>query len=437
MGTSPSTKETTLHHCRDPLAARLRQDPDVDFTGVIINATSDVYVEKMLVAKRTACMLDAMRPDGYLISLGAWGNPHIDFAGVAGFAGQLGIPCVALSFLGSIGSFVVDTPHMLAHLDLNKTSHGAESLAVGDNTVVEQDALKALTILKSRLRKRQPERRVAFDPGTGLVRQMRRLEVRTHAVQEVRRAEQTALEAGVLHLDLAALERRVFAWPGSGWEPGPLLQGLIRRVTISILPPAADCGASGHDVQVNSILDFVPLAAKAEGLVGEGVTNRLSGVQMMLCAVDEDGYQPINFGCAKGRLGDVVQYGRSGTPAPDEYIIHVDVLLKSGEGCTREGVMAAHLAGDIILEEIRELLRPLNRYQAMSRQKFIESTKPGLLRIALVKMLSGDGAMGDAALFPQEPGGFIGSRSIMDLTHNLPILISPNEYQDGIIRNLS
>ncbi|MDL2307232.1 hypothetical protein LJC48_04295 [Desulfovibrio sp. OttesenSCG-928-C06] len=434
MGTSPSTKETTLHHYRDPLACLLRDDPEVDFTGVILNATSDVYVEKMLVARRTACLLDAMRPDGFLLSLGAWGNPHIDFAGVADFAGQLGVPCVAMSFVGSIARFVVDTPYMLAHLDLNKTAHGAETLAVGENTIVELDAIKGLNILKNRLQKRQPQRRISPDPAAGPERQMRKLETRSFKIAEVRPAQRTAIEGDVLYLDIPALERKVFEWSGSGWEPAPVLLSKIRSVKLEILPPAP---TGGHNTRVNSILDFVPVATKVDGCVGDGITNRLDGVQMMICAVDEDGFQPLNFGSAAGRLGDVATLGRSGTPAPEDYIIHVDVLLKSGEGSTREGCMAAHLAGDIIMDEIRERLRELDRYRAAARQSFVEKATPGLLRIALVKMLSGDGAMGDASIFPHEPGGFIGSRSIMDLTHNLPVVVSPNEYLDGIVRNLS
>ena len=36
MGIGPSTKETTLHHFRDPLVDELSDDTDIDFVGVIL-----------------------------------------------------------------------------------------------------------------------------------------------------------------------------------------------------------------------------------------------------------------------------------------------------------------------------------------------------------------------------------------------------------------
>ena len=36
MGIGPSTKETTLHHFRDPLVDELCDDTDIDFVGVIL-----------------------------------------------------------------------------------------------------------------------------------------------------------------------------------------------------------------------------------------------------------------------------------------------------------------------------------------------------------------------------------------------------------------
>ncbi len=433
MGTSPSTKETTLHHYRDPLAALLAADPEVDFQGVVLQAVSDDYEHKRFASSRTAALLDGLRPDGALVCVDAWGNAHIDFAAVIEFTGDLGIPVVGLTFVGVQASLVVDTPHLAALIDLNKTTVGEENCVLGHNTVVELDALKALAVLKNKIRKRSPARRMEQSPAHGAERRMRRLEVRSYRAAEVRQGlagpagEACRLEEGLLELDLRALEGKVFTWKGREDR----LLGLVKKVGLRIVAPGLDA------VPVNSILDVAPLAAKVEGSLGCGATNLLENVRLLLSAADEAGLQPINGGAAAGPLREVLQLGRPGTPDPEDFVLHLDVTLQEGTAMSREGIMAAHLAGDIIVGEIRQALRAQDRYRAAQRRKLIESTRPGLLRIALVKMTSGVGAMGDTAVFPTEPGGFIGARSIMDLTNNLPIFLGPNEYRDGIVHSLS
>ncbi len=436
MATSPGTKETTLHHFRDPLAALLRADPEVDFSGVIVSGTSDSYDSKIFVGNRTAAMLDAMRPDGFLISLGAFGNPHIDFAAVVEAAGDLGIPAVGLSFMGSIGRFIVETPHMLGHIDLNKNAEGVETCIMGESTIVDLDAAKALAILKNRIRKRSPGRSFTCDPAYGLARGGRTLEIRGFRVADIQAGETTGLEGERLSLNLRELAARAAACREPGGADGWLRQNLhllrpVKDVNVKVIRPEE------HGLSVNSILDFAPIAVKAEGAIGAGSTHLLDNVRLLLTAVDEAGFQPINFGAAHGRLDEIVCFGRSGTPAPDDFIIHVDVLLQEGAGVTREGILGAHLAADITVEEIRRVLREQDKYRSAFKRKLRESVTPGLMHIALVKMVSGDGAMNDTALFPEHPGGFMGSSSIMDLTHNLPVLLSPNEYADGIVRALS
>ena len=46
MGVGPSTKETSLHHFRDPLLDVLSNDTDLDLAGVIIVGTPQDNVEK-------------------------------------------------------------------------------------------------------------------------------------------------------------------------------------------------------------------------------------------------------------------------------------------------------------------------------------------------------------------------------------------------------
>ena len=68
MGIGPSTKETSLHHFRDPLLEVVAEDTDLDLLGLIIVGTPDDNKDKMLVGTRAAAMAECMRADGVIIS---------------------------------------------------------------------------------------------------------------------------------------------------------------------------------------------------------------------------------------------------------------------------------------------------------------------------------------------------------------------------------
>ena len=59
MGVSPSTKETTLHHFRDPLVELVRRDPEVDLAGVAIVGSPGENSDKFYVAKRIGMLAEA------------------------------------------------------------------------------------------------------------------------------------------------------------------------------------------------------------------------------------------------------------------------------------------------------------------------------------------------------------------------------------------
>ena len=69
MGIGPSTKETTLHHFRDPLLDVVSSDEDLDLLGIIVVGTPDDNEEKMLVGTRAAVWAEAMRADGVIMSM--------------------------------------------------------------------------------------------------------------------------------------------------------------------------------------------------------------------------------------------------------------------------------------------------------------------------------------------------------------------------------
>ncbi|WP_331666996.1 glycine/sarcosine/betaine reductase component B subunit [Metaclostridioides mangenotii] len=79
MGIGPSSKETTLHHFRDPLVDKAYDDDNIDLLGIIIAGTPEVYDDKVFIADRIADMASSLRADGAIISIDSWGNSHIDF----------------------------------------------------------------------------------------------------------------------------------------------------------------------------------------------------------------------------------------------------------------------------------------------------------------------------------------------------------------------
>jgi D-proline reductase (dithiol) PrdD len=99
--------------------------------------------------------------------------------------------------------------------------------------------------------------------------------------------------------------------------------------------------------------------------------------------------------------------------------------------------MAAHQACDLIVQEIRNELRGLTNSRATDKRELWDAIRPGGQKIVLVKLVSGLGCLYDTCLFPSEPAGYIGGKSIMDRSNNIQLVISPNEYRDGVLRSLT
>lgn len=152
MGVGPSTKETTLHHFRDPLLDVVSNDEDIDLMGIIVVGTPQSNEEKEYVGKRVAVWLEAMRADGTIISVDGWGNSHVDYANTIEEIGIRGIPVVGLSFIGTQAKFVVENQYMDTIVDFNKSKAGIETQTVGENTVEKLDAKKALAFLKLKMK---------------------------------------------------------------------------------------------------------------------------------------------------------------------------------------------------------------------------------------------------------------------------------------------
>jgi len=152
MGVGPSIKETTLHHFQDPLFNIVSSDSDIDLLGVMLVGTPQSYKEKNFVGKRAAVWLKQMRAHGVIMSVDGCGNNHVDFENTTREIGERGIPLVGLTFIGSVG-FVVSNKYMDTVIDFNKSLEGVETEVVGENTVSNIDARKALAYLKLKMRR--------------------------------------------------------------------------------------------------------------------------------------------------------------------------------------------------------------------------------------------------------------------------------------------
>lgn len=155
MGVGPSTKETSLHHFRDPVLEILGNDTDIDLLGVMVVGTPQDNKYKELVGNRVATWLESMRADGVIITSDGWGNSHVDYANTIEEIGKRDIPLVGITFNGTVAQFVVTNKYMNTIVDMNKSIDGTETEVVGENTIDTTDARKALAFLKLKMRNKR------------------------------------------------------------------------------------------------------------------------------------------------------------------------------------------------------------------------------------------------------------------------------------------
>lgn len=159
MGIGPSTKETTLHHFRDPLLDVVSNDTDLDLMGIMLVGTPDGNEEKMLVGTRAAVWAESMRADGVILSSDGWGNSDVDYTNTCEQLGTRGIAVTGLNFSGTVAQFVVVNDYLDGIVDINKSVDGTETNVVGENNATELDAKKATALLKLKMRKMEQKNR--------------------------------------------------------------------------------------------------------------------------------------------------------------------------------------------------------------------------------------------------------------------------------------
>ncbi len=166
----PGSKEVSRHFFREPLIELALEEEDFEVLGVVMIGSSQINTEKYYSSRRLGMMLEAIKPDGVIITTEGFGNNHIDFASHHEQAGIRGIPAVGCSFCANQGALVVGSEYMTNMIELNKSEMGVENEIMAINTLCHEDAVRALTMMKSILEGKKvakPERKWEADVITG------------------------------------------------------------------------------------------------------------------------------------------------------------------------------------------------------------------------------------------------------------------------------
>lgn len=262
-----------------------------------------------------------------------------------------------------------------------------------------------------------------FCKGDGIMteekKELRRLVIKAYHIHRVLWGEENKVsEDGTLTIAEGTLQ-----------EYGKQEASYIDSVSVRIIPP------DEREQYTNTIMDVIPVSTKVLGNIGDGITHTLTGVYVILTGVDTKGKQTHEFGSSEGILSEQMKFGKAGTPGENDTIIAFDVTLKEGMGQIREGVTAAHRACDRFVQQYREQMKKFHGDRCTERHEFYDVVRPGKKKVLIIKQVAGQGAMYDMHLFAKEPSGVEGGRSIIDMG-NMPVLVTPNEYRDGILRSM-
>lgn len=241
---------------------------------------------------------------------------------------------------------------------------------------------------------------------------------RHFAVKEVKLGKETSFKDGVLVIREDACIDAIKDHP------------LVKKLEIDIINP------DKRHVYSNTIMDVIPIATKVDGQLGQGVTHILNDVVFVLTGVDEAGVQVHEFGSCEGYLDEKIKYGKPGCPDENDIMVRVHATIQEKTGMERRGPYAAHKACDVIIQEIRNVLKKEDANKAVKEEVCNEVKRHGRPRVLLVKEIMGQGAMHDNVMIPTEPAGVPGGRQNVDLG-NVPVVLSVNEVRDGGIHALT
>lgn len=205
---------------------------------------------------------------------------------------------------------------------------------------------------------------------------------------------------------------------------------LVKKVSLEIITE------DKYDTHSETIMDVQPIAVKANGELGSGVTKVLDNVVVVLTGIDENGVQIGEFGSSEGSLLKNIMWGRPGAPDRGDILIKAEVVIEAGANMERPGPLAAHKAMEVITAEIRDALQAESSLSLVKTENFAHKRNKGKKRVLVVKEIMGQGAMHDNIILPTQPAGIMGGVPNVDLG-NLPVVLSPLELLDGGIHALT
>ena len=249
---------------------------------------------------------------------------------------------------------------------------------------------------------------------------LRSLTRKHYRITEVKRGKETKIEGTTLYI------REGIEQEAADTQP------LVHSLMLDIITPEQ------YHSYSDTIMDVQPIAVKeGDSELGSGVTRVLDGIVIMVTGTDENGVQIGEFGSSEGYLDENIMWNRPGCPDKGETLIRTKVVISAGTNMERPGPLAAHMATDIITQEIREALKKLDDESLVVSEETFEQTRhPGKKKVVIVKEIMGQGAMHDNLILPVEPVGVLGAKPNVDLG-NLPIMTSPLEVMDGCIHALT
>lgn len=414
MGFGPSTKMTTMHHYRCPIVNVVSSYDGLEFVGVIAKGVADKQVDKERTSVETAKMAKELGLDAAIVALDGWGNHHVDFTTVIGELEKNGIATAGLSFIGQQATFVTTNEYVDLVIDYNKTELGLETQVLGENSLTEIDAMKAMVELSKKMAKRGKKWDKKKDPNEKKEGKLTKDYIN---IKEVKFGEGNKIDGHTLIIDEDIAKDALEG------------QDRIIDMSVDIIKPG------DYKKEANTNLDIMPIAGKKSGKLGEGETVELRGVVAMITGVEEAyDLQPANMGSCDGTLEEKISFDKPGTPSVDDYIFHIDFTFKEGEGRTADGIITVHKIADEIIGRIREILKTYSgKYD--ETKDFYNIKRPGKYKIGIVKVVSGVGCMYDTFVKADEPAGIIGGEN-MRLRKNSPVHLTPNEARDGGIHSL-
>ena len=214
---------------------------------------------------------------------------------------------------------------------------------------------------------------------------------------------------------------------------GAAEQKLVQSLELSLITP------DNYHVYTETVMDIQPIATKADSDMGlgEGVTQVLDGVVMVVTGITEEGVQVGEFGSSEGYIDENMMWGRPGAVDKGEIMIIAHAVIDNLKNMERPGPIAVHTAVDHVVSEIREAMkRDLKDVTPSEEQTLKQTRHPGKKKVVIVKEIMGQGAMHDNLILPVEPVGTLGAKPNVDLG-NLPVVLSPLEVIDGGIHALT